>query len=255
MTEHRSGTSINKESHSESLDRYVTELLSLPSDQGEFAGKTETEQGIAIMDRFIGALARKGDITDSAGNAHNVETTLKHMGRIQKMEDMLKFTRNGGLRDAVQKLVEDPRTVQLLSSVYGGAYLKDSHGKMLLRNEDQIEGYLHGGANNRVDSAVGGVQLPGEQWVGVLEERIDMVLNRDGQWIFDPYKGIIESDNDYLRQEGNKWRMAVSSAEKVGVDPALVGRSVETLGIKKRAERKALATNVLDRTVGRPARP
>lgn len=251
MTEHRSSTGINKESHSESLDRYVKDLLDQPTDSGEFAGMTETEQALAIMDRFVGALVRRGDIVDSHGQVHNAETTLKSMSQLRAMEDVHNITRTGGLRGAVIQLAEDTRTVQLFSSAYGGAIMKDESGSMLLRNEDQLQGYLHGGANNRVSNPVGGVNLPGSQWVGVLEERIEMVLERNGQWIFNPRKGIIESDNDYLRQEGNKWRMAVASAEKVGVDPSLVGRSVEAIDAKHRAERKAMGNSALNQTVER----
>lgn len=249
MTEHRSSAHIDKESQSDALDQYVAGLLNQHTNSGEFAAMTEAEQGIAIMDRFIGALARKGDIVDSVGQTHNVETTLKVMNKLHDLDNLTKLTRTGGLRNAVFQLAGDERTGQLLAEAYHGALTKDENGNMLLRNKDQIEGYLHSGANNKIIDPVGGVDLPGDQWVRVLEERATMVLERNDQWIFDPYKGIIQSDNDYLRQEGNKWRMAVTSAEKVGADPSLIGRSVEAIGARQRAERQAMGGSALSQTV------
>lgn len=249
MTEHKTSASIDKTFHSDALDSYVQGLIEQPVGNGEHDATTETEEGIAIIDRFVGALARRGDIVDSHGQKHDVETTLRFMGMIQAEQDLLNFTSNGGLRKAVKLLVNDPRTVQLLSSAYGEALVKDESGRMLLRNREQLEGYIHGGANNIVSNPRGGVELPDSQWTSIFEERIDMVLERNGQWIFDPYKGIIESDNDYLRQEGNKWRMATSSAQRVGVDPSLIGRSVETIRAKQRAEKQALGGSALSTTV------
>lgn len=249
MTEHRSSSSIDNVSHTETLDTYIRTLLEQPADAGEHLEKTETEQGIAIMDRFVGALARRGDIIDSHGQKHTVETTLKFMSQIQNEQDLLNFTSSGGLRKAVRLLVDDSRTAQLLSSAYGGALVKDESGRMLLRNRDQLDGYLYGGASNIVKNPRGGVELPGADWVSVLEERVDMVLERNGQWIFNPYKGIIESDNDYLRREGNRWKMAVSSAESVGADPSLIGRSVEAIRAKQLAEKQAMGGSALLQTI------
>ncbi len=250
MSEQVRSKIIDHDREEPGIDQYVSSLLR-ELNGGDLSELPKVEQGRIIVDKFLGALMRQGDVTDTSGKTHKFEQTVFDMHRMSKGADESAVTRNGGRRAAVLALLDNPLTAPFAEKAFGAlARDEQDSGEILLANEEQIQGYLHADERkNFVTEARQGVELAGKGWVGILEDRINIVVNRNGQWIYNPYRGIIESENDYLRQQGNEWRMAVTSAEKCGVDARLLGKSAEY--IKTRREGMAqLSRRLGEHTLG-----
>lgn len=184
------------------------------------------KQGQVIVDSFIGMLARRGEVQGSQ-KTYSVSEILSDMDGIQRDYDVRTITRNEGLRDAVVALASDERSAGLFGQLKNRVRTSET-GELTLTTPEQVVSYLSHGDNN-IHDARPGIEMSGDSWVSVVAER----ATDEASWIDNPYKGIIESDNDYLRNEGNKWRMAYASAQRAGVDMGLLARSSRYIARKK----------------------
>jgi hypothetical protein len=207
----------------------------------------EVEQGVIIMDQFIGALIRKGDLQGSQRSYSPVDA-LRTMHQAAK--DMAKQTPSpelivtsvGGLREAMLKLFDDPRTGEIASVSPESLLIKDEDGSPLLGSINQIEGYLQ--ADDDANRSVGGPSQGAETWLPLVRQEVDSVIYNGSTWNYNPSKGSIESDNDTLRKAGIEWHQASGKAKEAGVNLKLIGRSAERLATR-RTQGSQLATTAL----------
>ena len=240
MSDHLTNSSpeVAKEKSLVNFDQLTKNLL----EDAEIKGLEPAVQGDVIIDRFIGALARQGEIKGSQ-QTFSPGDVLYLMDGIQQPEDIAKITRTDGLKEAALSLGGDPRTAKLFGSLESRLVEDQTDPKKLtLTSAAQVEGYiLAGGAKNYIDGARGGIEMEGEQWIGVLMERMEGAFDAKSpvEWVTDSGYSMSRSENDYVRKSGNDWGMAARSAEKAGVDMNLLSRTAE------RAKMRAAASGNL----------
>jgi len=225
---------VAKEKSLVNFDQLTKNLLSDP----EINNLDPAVQGDVIVDRFIGALARQGSIEGSQ-TSYSPGDVLFLMDGIKQPEDIAKITRTDGLKEAALSLGGDPRTARLFGSLEGRLIEDQTDpSKLTLTSAAQVEGYiLAGGAKNSIEGARGGVEMEGEQWIGVLMERMEGAFDAKSpyEWITDNGYSMSRSDIDYVRKSGNDWAMAARSAEKAGVDMNLLTRTAERAKLRTTA--------------------
>ena len=208
------------------IARKIDELLRCEMDES----LSDHDQGVMIMDQFIGMVVRQGAITDSRGDQQTPEVTFKMINQYGKGQSDSRqinyFTSAKGLRYAVNALADDPRTGELFYDFEAQLVHKDQDGQLILGSMNQIEGYLQ--ANPQADSAIN-KQHPSyiNNWQTILNEAIAKVVEKGRIWQYDPYEGRIESDVDSIRQEGIKWSKTIFTARSAGIDTTLLGKSAE----------------------------
>lgn len=212
-----------------SLDQEVAILL-----ESEQTARLPLErQGEVIVDGFIGMVVRHGGVEAQSGTFDPLRI-LDLADKVRTREDILKFTRTDGLRGAIDALALDERTAKLFGQL--GARLKgDDKGELTLTTPEQVVAYIGSGDNHVEDPH--GQQVYGSDWIMTLMER---ATAEDGMlWIDNPNRGMIESDNDYLRREGIKWRNAVMMATRAGLDLDLLARSSKHIQAMSRRRQNA----------------
>ena len=215
------------------LSRHIDTLLS----SQEVAQLPEGEQGRAIMDQFVGILVRQGNVTTADGHTvtpKDILTTLDDLGTARLPSGLLSFTRQKGIRQAVEALSKDPRTGQLIGAIGRDILRYDDNGNILLSTENQIEGYLQSGEDTQLDPTD---TFYDGQWKEALRDKIRDVIDKGHVWGYDPNKGPIESDNDFLRKSGIAWMRTFYTAEGAGVDMRLLGKSAELIARRKKIGR------------------
>lgn len=199
----------------------------------------ETEQGKIIIDRFVGALVRHGEVKGNVDN-YTPDRTLQLIADYMngKAPDLRRVTSTEGLRAAAVQLSEDVRTGGLLNHV--GELLDTevnaSTGKTeyTFTTPAQVEGYIQGGGRaNHLDvyNAVPGVNIQGDEWAPILMEQVQrMSTSQQLTWpSLTDARGMMESSAPYIRNTGRDWQSAVYTAEKVGVDVNILKRSAEKI--------------------------
>lgn len=202
-------------------------------------------RGTAIVDRFIGALVREGGAVsgNEAINQQRPEEILYDMDHMQDEGALRHFTRANGLRSAVKLLAEHEDVAPVLGGLsqrLGVAQDARGNTQYVFHSVGQIEGYLEAGGNkNYIADARPGIELPGKEWMQVMLERLEGAVDpRNSTTLWQDMAGArtqMTSDLPYLRQAGRDWQAAEYSAQRVGVDTALIGRSVEYIQEQQRA--------------------
>ncbi len=216
-----------EEKEASRMPRFDTLAESLLSDKAINELPPE-DQGRVIADRFIGALVRRGEVKGSQ-TTYTPQEVLHLMDRIQRSEDLRTITGTDGLRAAVEKLSLDERVGPVFGQLEGQLRV-DERGQQTLTSMAQIEGYLQaGGRNNEVKNPVGGVHTQLDDWIPIMLDHVDRMKD-------DPYlnwmsvgsaRELMTSDAPLIKETGRDWQKAILSAEKVGADVGLIGRSAE----------------------------
>ena len=202
-------------------------LLELPGGQ----------RGAVIVDRFIGSVVRHGDVQGS-GELYSPAAVLDGMDAIKNysVNGFRKITGTDGLRSAVRELSLDSDVMNVFGDI-SKRLSQDEEGKYTLTSPAQIEGYLlAGGEENQIRNGVGGVDMPGDDWVPVIVEHTQrMAEDPNVHWTTSSEaRDLINSSGPLLKNTGRDWLMANSSARKAGVDVDLLRRSAET--VQRRAK-------------------
>lgn len=221
-------STVEKEAPTKSFDAIAAELLkdeSLKSLEG-------VQRGQVIIDRFIGSLVRHGDVVGSNETVTPaiILGDIDRMGKGNNPEEVLKgITNTNKLRRAVLDLSLDPDVGPLVGK-FSERLKTEDNDKYTLTSPAQIEGYLlAAGSKNSVQDPRGGIEMHGDTWIPViLEQTKRMAADSHITWMTSSQqRGLIDSGLPLLRNAGNDWRMATTSAEKVGVDLDLIRRSAE----------------------------
>jgi len=211
-----------------SFDSVATELLSDERIK-ELPGE---EQGRVIVDRFIGAVVRHGEVTGSQMTYSPLDV-IRGIDKLSTVGEkgMREITSTDGLRTAVYELVTDERVGKEVGDFASRLGIDDT-GRYILTSPAQIEGYLvSGGQENQVSDAVGGVHMEMDTWMPVLMEHTkNMATNPHLGWMsYDRARELTTSSAPLIQNTGRDWAKALRSAEKVGVDVDLLQRSAERI--------------------------
>ena len=195
------------------------------------------QRGAVIVDRFIGSVVRHGDVQGS-GELYSPAAVLDGMDAIKNysVNGFRKITGTDGLRSAVRELSLDSDVMNVFGDI-SKRLSQDEEGKFTLTSPAQIEGYLlAGGEKNQIQNGVGGVDMPGDDWVPVIVEHTQrMAEDPNVHWTTSSEaRDLINSSGPLLKNTGRDWLMANSSARKAGVDVDLLRRSAET--VQRRAK-------------------
>lgn len=196
------------------------ELQKLPGD----------ERASVIVDRFIGAIVRRGDVQGRKDSFSPMDIT-KGMDYISTagVNGLIEITSTDGLRGAVRNLGNDGDVARLFGQV-SSRFNQDAEGKYTLTSAAQIEGYLlAGGEENIIREPVGGVDMQGDSWIPVLVEQTQrMAEDPNLEWMTDARaRDLTGSSGELIKNTGRDWLTANSSARKAGVDVDLLRRSAE----------------------------
>jgi len=210
------------------FESFATSLLSDP----EIAKLPEDEQGDVIIDRFAGAVVRRGEIQGSV-DTYTPRNILDDIDRVSTggVDALRQITNTDGLRKAVFALSQDKR-VGALFGRFSNRVHSEKDGSLTLTSPAQLEGYFTaGGRQNYVSEPVGGVHMHGDSWIPVVMEHTQrMAENEHLGWMTSAQaRDLMKSSSPLLKNTGRDWNMARASAEKVGIDMNLVGRSAEKI--------------------------
>ncbi len=199
------------------------------------------DQGRVIADRFVGSLVRHGAIESSLGT-QNPGDVLHFIDGLSSINpnvakpDFDTITPADGLREGVKALAADSRVGKLIGGLSHTLETDGNFGpdeKFTLTSAAQIEGYLtNGGDANFIKDGTGGVHMPGEDWIPVIAEQIElMTKNPNATWMNDAQiRSLAASDAAPLVQQSSRnIQMARASAEKADIDLDLLKRSAEKL--------------------------
>lgn len=228
MNQERTNFSQEKEATPKSFDTIAQELIT----NKELSELEGPQRALVIADRFIGSIVRHGEVKGASASYSPAEV-LEGMDYISKagVSGLKEITRTEGLREAVRDLSLDEDVAKLFGSL-SSRLSQDEEGKYTLTSAAQVEGYLLAGGNaNIVKNPVGGVHMPHDTWIPViLEQTQRMASNPNLNWLTTyQARELTTSSSDYIRNGGNDWLKATTSAEKVGVDVQLLGRSAERI--------------------------
>lgn len=208
------------------------ELASLPADQ----------QGRVVVDRFIGATVRQGDIVSSNGTKLSPSHVLKMIDSASNNaaghEDWQRgVTRANGLRDAVATLASDRRTSQLLGQLSGRLRhvlgRDEQVSKPAMSSMAMLEGYLFATTKR-----------PTPAYVGVLIDRaMQMTEDSRVEWLGEQ-TDLDRSENQNIRKIGQEWNEATFQASQDGVDLGLLERSANLIRSEAATERMVGALSV-----------
>lgn len=214
---------------------YISKLLS----NEEIKSLPEEEQGKVIIDRFIGAVVRKGDVVGTHG-AYSPDLSLGIIADYAngREPNLRGVTSQEGLRDAAILLEQDARTGALLGRLEQ-QFVREVNPQtnaveITLTTPAQIEGFIQsGGAENHLsaENAVPGVNMQGDEWAPVLLEQVQrMSENQYLTWTTSAdARELMTSSSPYIRNTGRDWQNALYTAEKLGVDVAILKRSAEKI--------------------------
>lgn len=197
------------------------------------------EQGHVIVDRFIGAIVRRGG-AEGSQTTYSPADILHLMDKISTDPDALKeITRTDGLRQAVGLLASDDRTGKMFgrfSEQLASDVDREGNETPTLTSVAQIEGYLTSGGQNNVENPVGGVHMSGDTWVPVILHEIERT--QKNEYLSLPtktelYDSMKPDVYPLMRLSARDLSMAYNSAQEVGVDVELLRRSTEEM--KRRA--------------------
>ena len=195
------------------------------------------QRGAVIADRFIGSVVRHGDVQGSKVSYSPVDVLIGMDDMEQAgLDGLRKITKTDGLRFAVRELSLDGDVIDLFGQM-SQRLGQDEEGKYTLTSPAQIEGYLlAGGDKNQIRNGVGGVDMPGDDWIPVIVEHAQrMAQDPNMRWTTtNEARELISSSGPLLKNSGRDWLMANSSARKAGVDVDLLRRSAET--VQRRAK-------------------
>lgn len=199
----------------------------------------EIEQGRVIVDRFIGALVRHGDVEGSQ-TIYSPMDVLHGIDNMSKLGEkgLREITSTDGLRKAVYELAGDIRVGREFGQ-FTSRLGVDDKDQYVLTSTAQVEGYLlSGGDKNRVKNPVGGVHMEGDSWVPVIMEQTEqMVENPYAEWMsYGRARELMASDAPLIKNTGRDWEKALHSAEKVGVDIDVLRRSAEKIQRRSKAQ-------------------
>jgi len=231
--EHAPFTPETHPSELPSLDTLTADLLS----DEKIAELPIEAQGRTILDRFIGALVRQGNIAGSQ-KEYTPREILGYMDQIGKdpMAPRM-ITGTNGLRKAVLALANDIRIGREFGQIQS-RLATDDKGNTTLTSGAQIEGYmLAGGRKNYVKNPTGGVHMEGDTWMPVVLEHVSrMAEDPSLEWMTaGKARELMTSSAPLIQNTGRDWEMARHSAERVGVDMDLIGRSAEKIQARTRA--------------------
>lgn len=214
----------------------------------------EIEQGRVIIDRFIGAIVRHGDVEGSQ-TTYTPSEVLLGMDGLSKYgaKGLREITGTDGLRKAVADLADDERVGREFGQIQSRLGV-DEQGQYVLTSTAQMEGYLLGGGKkNIVRDPVGGVHMEGDSWVPVIMEHAqNMAENPYNEWMsYGKARELMTSDAPLIKNTGRDWEKAMHSAERVGVDLNLLKRSAEKIQQRVRTGREMGGTALFLATGGR----
>ena len=233
-----------------SFDSVASELLT----NEQIRALPEIEQGRVIVDRFIGAVVRHGEVTGSQATYSPLDI-IRGIDKLSLIGEkgMREITSTDGLRNAVYALAGDERVGREVGDLASRLSF-DEKGRYVLTSPAQIEGYLiSGGSENIVNEPAGGVHMQMDGWMPViLEHTKHMAANPYLGWMsYDRARELTTSSAPLLRNTGRDWEKALRSAEKVGVDVDLLQRSAEKVQARIRASHDMGATALFVATEGR----
>lgn len=236
MSEHQFTDPSDKQGNKlPSVGEYVSGLLS----SAEIQKLPEDEQGKVIVDRFIGAVVRHGEVTGNV-NTYAPDLTLGLIADFAngRHPNLRGVTSQDGLREAAILLNSDGRTGGLLGRLEE-QFVRSEDPKtgkieITLTSPAQIEGYIQGGGEKNHLSAydaVPGVNMQGDEWAPILLEQVQR-MSQDQYLSWNTLanaRDMTTSSSPYIRNSGRDWQSAVATAEKVGVDVQLLRRSAEKI--------------------------
>lgn len=214
-----------------SFDTYVKSLLSDES----IKNLEPHVQGDIIADRFVGALVRHGEVKGSQ-KAYSPQEILELMDHIKDDSGLRTITKTDGLRDAINMLSTDERVGRAFGTL-SDRLGHDERGRLVLSSVAQIEGYIQsGGSANRIESPVMNVHTHGDDWAPIVLEHVaNMTNDTYVPWMtLDKARENMGSDLPLIKESARDWQKAAYSAQEVGVDLDLIGRSAEHIQQKKK---------------------
>ena len=190
----------------------------------------DVQRASVIADRFIGSVVRRGELQGSAlsyspGDVLKGVDLVSHTGAFALKE----ITNTDGLRKAVLALSLDSDVAPLIGQM-SNRLSQDAEGQYTLTSAAQIEGYLlSGGKENKITNPVGGVDMEGDSWIPVIIEHTQLMAENPGlPWTTAAQaRELMNSSGPLLKNSGQDWLKAQSSATKAGVDVDLLRRSAE----------------------------
>jgi hypothetical protein len=215
-----------KESKLNGFDSIAKDLINDPELQ-ELPG---VQRGTTIVDRFIGSIVRHGELQGSK-TSYSPADILAGIDNVSSLGEygLKEITNKENLRVAVANLSMDPDVAKLFGQM-SGRLSQDEAGAYTLTSTAQIEGYLlAGGEKNYTKNPVGGVDMHGDSWIPVLMEHTQRMADDPyNHWISaDHARELVGSSAPLIKNSGNDWQQANSSARKAGVDLDLLRRSAE----------------------------
>ncbi len=234
-----------KEQKTVSFEKIAQSLLTNP----EIMDNPDVQdKGRAVVDRFVGALLRQGNVTNSAGQdltpadiLNDFQTALdlpeNRLAQMQLEADpnarlnLTHLTSKQGLRGGFDTLLRDPRTraaAQRMTLGLESEKLPDGQLTLTMTTQDQLKGYLE-------------AQSGRKDWTDVLMSKAQTTISGEDK----PGHRWHEMDNIYLsgepddEQNARIWHRSVLAAKTAGVDMKLLERSVDRMehyAMRARAE-------------------
>lgn len=226
-----------KNEHTPPMNEIVNGLLT----DTEIAKLPPEAQGKVIVDRFIGALVRHGDITskNSEIGAMTPDHILSLMDKVGTRDSdgyltsTMDFTRTDGLRAGVDALSQDERTGRLFGNL---SHLliteRDDKGQAqyTLTSEAQLDGYIEAGGDKNKSRSASPYEDP-TKWIGPVMADVHNVISGRSEWrvtqgLLNDIKDRYAVTPEYFKRAGELYE-ARNQAFFAGVDLNVLRRSAE----------------------------